>query len=409
MLCGELRAIASKSHAHRLLICAAFSKEPCEIICRDVSDDILATVSCLNALGAEITRKGSSFFVRPVKTVPDHADIDCRESGSTLRFLLPVVCVLGISCRIFMSGRLPSRPLSPLYEELIRHGAILSNKGLSPLCVSGKTVGNEYSIKGVVSSQFISGLMLSLAVRGGGAVNIISELQSASYIEMTCECLRKSDIIVKSSDNRIELSGKPALSGVHEAEGDWSNAAFWLCAGAVGAEPVTVSGLDVSSAQGDKRVVSLLRELGSGVTVSGDSVTVSPAPLHAVSIDASDIPDLVPILALVCCAADGISRIYNAGRLRFKESDRIKAVTEVLSAFGADIRETADGFIIHGGKALHGARVSSFGDHRIAMTAAVASLLCSSEIILDGAEAVGKSYPDFFNDFKLLGGRTEFT
>lgn len=406
---GTAAAPASKSHAHRLLICAAFSSEQSSVVCPDAGDDVLATVSCLNALGAEIVQNGSVFTVKPINMPSNGAEIDCRESGSTLRFLLPVICALGIDCRIFMSDRLARRPLMPLCDELVRHGAVISGAGTSLLTVSGGLRDFEFRIPGNVSSQFISGLLLAAAVHGSGKVNITSKLCSANYVDITLRCLETADLRIKRESGRISVCGKPHMKGSHSVEGDWSNAAFWLCAGAIGKKPVSVTGLDLSSAQGDKKILDILYAFGADIAISGNIITVYPSPLRAADIDAADVPDLVPAVSLLCAAADGDSRIYNAARLRDKESDRLTALSSVLSALGADVSETEDGLLIHGGRTLHGARVSSFGDHRIAMTATVASLICDTPVEIDAAEAIGKSYPRFFDDFAALGGRLELT
>lgn len=400
---GRVSAIASKSCAHRMLICAALSEAPSRIVCRELSDDINATAGCLKNLCAEISYKDGEFIVKPFENPAISAKIDCGESGSTLRFLLPVVCALGTQCRIDMHGRLPLRPLSPLYEELVRGGASLSEQGVSPLCVSGKLHENRFSISGGVSSQFISGLLLALPLLGGGQVDITSKLESASYVDITLDCMKRFGIETSISESSISVSGGYVSPGRLSVEGDWSNAAFWLCAGALSEKPVAVCGLDPDSPQGDRKILDVLRAFGACVSV-GDGIGVSPSRLHAASIDASDIPDLVPVTAVLAAAADGESRIYNAARLRLKESDRLMSVTHMLGALGADIRETDDGLIIHGGSPLSGGTVSSFGDHRIAMSAAVASLLCDGKVIIDGAETVGKSYPGFFDDFSALGG-----
>lgn len=402
-LSGSVAAIAAKSCAHRLLICAALSGEPCSIECSELSEDINATADCLKKLCADISYDGRCFSVKPFENRPVSAVIDCSESGSTLRFLLPVISALGLDCEIHMHGRLPKRPLSPLYEELVRAGAVMSEQGSSPLHIKGKMSENSFNIAGNISSQFISGLLLALPVIGGGEVNITSKLESASYVNITLDCLRRFGIEVSASESRICVSGKYHAPTGLCVEGDWSNAAFWLCAGALGSEPIAVSGLDLASPQGDRKILDVLRSFGADITV-GDEIRVSPSALRAANIDAADIPDLVPVSAVLAAGACGVSRIYNAGRLRLKESDRLKTVTQMLTALGADISETADGLIICGGKRLSGGRVSSCGDHRIAMSAAVASLLCENDIVIEQAEAVNKSYPRFFDDLTALGG-----
>lgn len=403
---GEIRAVASKSVAHRMLICAAFANTETRIFCGELNADIEATVACLEALGAQIKRVGQYLEVRRAPKLLKNAVLPCGESGSTLRFLIPVCAFLGADASFLMSGRLPERPLSPLREELEKCGVEFSEAGSNPMPVRGQVRNNEFNIRGDVSSQFISGLMLGLAVSGGrGRINIIGELQSAPYVDITADVLRAFGVTVSSSDNCYEIDASGGLSSDGEltVEGDWSGAAFPLCLGAVGKNPVTLTGLDPDSRQGDKYIVEILEKMGAGIERREDRVTVYPSALRGVRIDARQIPDLVPVAAVLCALAEGESIIYNAERLRIKESDRLLAVAQTLNTLGAKVRETSDGLAIVGVPSLSGGVVSSFGDHRIVMSAAVASVRCVEDVTILGAEAVEKSYPTFFEDMKALG------
>ena len=403
---GTVKAIASKSAAHRLLICAAFADAPTILRCEEINEDICATVRCLEALGAVITREAPFYRVTPIQSLQKNASLDCGESGSTMRFLVPVACMLGVHASFVMAGRLPQRPLSPLREELERHGIMFSAAGTNPLLCRGALTETDFVIPGNVSSQFISGLLFALAVSGKtGSIRIEGRLESAPYVDMTSDALRQFGILVKRTDSLIQIDENNGLHSPSEApvEGDWSNAAFPLCLGAIGTAPITVCGLDRHSRQGDRAIVNLLRRFGARVTEQGDSVTVSPAPLHGMEIDASQIPDLVPILATVASVAKGTTTIYNASRLRIKESDRLQAVRMFLNALGGKLTETPDGLIIEGVEHLQGGVVSSFGDHRIAMSAAVASLLCQEDVVIENAQAAAKSYPGFWKDMRSLG------
>jgi len=375
--------------------------------CGETSDDIDATAACLTALGAEVSYNwGEGFSVKPLKP-RGQAILDCGESGSTLRFMLPICCALGVSAEFHMRGRLPSRPMSPLLEELTAHGCTFDGVGGSPLKTSGKLRGGEFNLPGNVTSQFISGLLFALPLLDcDSRINVAGRLESEPYIDMTLDALRVFGIKVESEDGYYVVRGgqKYRSPGTVHVEGDWSNAAFWLCAGAIGKGGMTCTGLNFSSKQGDMAILNLLKRFGAEVTCSDNTVTVKPADLCGIRIDASDTPDLVPILSVVASVAHGETVIYNAERLRIKESDRLRTVTETLRALGADIAQTPDGLTINGKKALHGGTVSSFGDHRIAMTAAVASRVCEGPVIIDGAEAVDKSYPGFWEDFSALGG-----
>lgn len=396
---GEVSAVASKSYAHRLLICAALSKEPSQIICNNACVDVMSTVNCLEALGARF--EGSRVIPIDRSALPSSPVLPCGDSGSTLRFLMPIAAALGCGGKFEVSESLVSRPMGALTEELRRHGVIIENGN-----VSGKLHDNEFSIRGDISSQFISGLLMALPLIGGGVVNITSDIQSSKYIDITTSCLRMANIYVNQIGSRIEVSGEYDLRGTHLVEGDWSAAAFWLCAGAVGNKPVSVSGLNFASLQGDRGITDILHRFGARLEYSeaNSTVKVFPAPLSACNIDASEIPDLIPVLSVVCAAAEGESRIYNAARLRYKESDRLRAIYIMLTSLGADVTELPDGLIICGGKKLRGGKVRSFNDHRIAMSAAVASLICQGEVEIDELDCVKKSYPDFKRDFISLGG-----
>ncbi len=403
---GTLPAIASKSVAHRLLICAAFADGDTVIRCDEINEDISATVRCLSSLGAKIVRDAPFYRVSPILELQKNAHLDCGESGSTLRFLVPLTCMLGADASFVMAGRLPDRPLSPLREELERGGIVFSDIGSNPLVCRGVLQTTDFTISGSVSSQFISGLLFALAVSGkGGVIHIDGALESKPYLALTVDALRQFGAVIDQTDNEFSVLPNRGLRSPKRAvvEGDWSNAAFPLCMGAVGKEAVTVTGLLANSYQGDRAIVDLLARFGANVTEKDGAITVSPAPFHGITIDASQIPDLVPVLAVVASVASGRTVICNASRLRLKESDRLQTTAALLSSLGAKIQETADGLVIDGVGSLRGGAVSAARDHRIAMSAAVASLVCTSPILLDGADAVSKSYPDFWRDMKSLG------
>lgn len=406
---GTLPAFPSKSEAHRYLICAALADAPTRIICTQTNDDIDATAACLNALGATVTRTEDGFSVTPIRHAPTVADVDCGESGSTLRFLLPVIAALGTSARMHLHGRLPERPLSPLYELLEQNGVALSAKGSNPLLISGRLSGTQFSIDGGVSSQFISGLLFALPLLDRDtpcSIRLLGRVESRPYLNMTLAALAAFGIPVDEHDGVLTLPAHSHFTspGTLAVGGDWSGAAPWLCMGAVGKHPVTVTGLDIASGQGDKAILSVLSDMGASVSVDKDArtVTVTPAPLHGIALDASHVPDLVPVIAATAALADGTTCISGAARLRIKESDRLMATATVLGTLGADIRQTDDGLIISGKPTLDGGSVDAFGDHRIAMTAAVASLGCKQPVKLDGAQAVAKSYPTFWEQLSAL-------
>jgi len=388
-LMGQIWAIASKSAAHRLLICAALSAGNTRIVCKETSADIEATAACLRALGFGVCYESGAYHVSKASEIKENAYLDCGESGSTLRFILPVVCALGKGATLKMRGRLAERPLSPLWEELERHGCKLSRPAPDEIAVQGALSGGRFEIAGDVSSQFISGLLFALPLVSGGEIKILGKLESEGYVSMTRSALSTFGVSVKFSENVFSVPPAAYITpGEVVTEGDWSNGAFWLCARAIGND-VSCSGLDDSSAQWDKFAPSAAAEIMRGNA----------------KIDAQNIPDLVPILSVVAAAAPGETKFFNAARLRIKESDRIFSTVQMLKSLGAEAFETKDGLVVRGGAPLRGGRVSSFNDHRIAMSAAICSTICEKDVIIEDAQAVSKSYPAFWDDFEALGGK----
>ena len=391
-LAGTIPAIASKSQAHRLLICAALADGPTAVACPTLSADIAATADCLRALGAAILYRDGVFSVLPIAAVPDHPTLDCGESGSTLRFLLPVVCALGANASIKMHGRLPERPLSPLWEELERHGAGLSRPEPDVIAVEGRLTPGNYTLAANVSSQFISGLLFALPLLAGAStVTLTGPLESASYITMTVRALGQFGLDCSLTGNifTVPCRARYASPGHVAVEGDWSNAAFWVVADRICGGTLDVTGLAPDSPQGDRAVLDLAGRIGAGNAV----------------IDCRDVPDLVPVLSVLAAVTPGSTRFINAGRLRIKESDRLAATVGLLRALGGEAEELPDGLVITGRPRLTGGQVDSANDHRIAMSAAVAALACEGPVLLRGAQAVNKSYPAFWDDYARLGGK----
>ncbi len=405
---GSVEVPASKSQAHRLLIAAALGTGETEISCDGISRDISATIACLNALGADISDCGGGLLrVRPIQAPPRGARaLSCGESGSTLRFLLPVAGALGAEAEFHMEGRLPQRPLAPLDGELISHGMDIALDGDVLRCRGKLTAGN-YSIPGNISSQYISGLLLALPyLEGDSVLTVTGDIESGAYISMTEDALRLAGIdLGKSGRNYVIKGGQRArLPERLRVEGDYSNAAFFLCIGALSEKGVTVSGLSENSLQGDRAALDILRRFGAEVETDGQSISVRGGRLRGCVIDAAPIPDLIPALSAVAAAAEGETRVINAARLRLKESDRLSATARMLNGLGGDVTELEDGLIIRGGKGLSGGKVDSCGDHRIAMSAAVAACVCSGPVAVDGSECVQKSYPRFWRDYGALTG-----
>ena len=378
---GQINAIPSKSQAHRLLICAAFSDSPTTIFCPETNRDIEATAGCLRALGAGITRTQDSYIVSPVSSYPEAADLYCDESGSTLRFLLPIAGALGTDTTFHMEGRLPKRPLSPLWEEMERMGCVLSRPTDTTIRCTGQLRPGKYSIDGSVSSQFITGLLFALALIPGNCnLAITGKIESKPYITMTENAIAA----FRSNKNNTIPFHSP---GNVQVEGDWSNAAFFHAANALGSD-ITINGLDPDSAQGDRAVMTCLKQLEQDTVIS-----------------AADIPDLVPILAVTAGAKSGVL-FTDIARLRLKESDRVATVVSMLKSLGAGASPDENTLRISHGT-YKSCTIDAAGDHRIAMAAAIAATVATGPVTILGAECVSKSYPSFWEEFKTLGGQYE--
>ena len=384
-LTGTLQIIPSKSQAHRLLICAAFADRETEILCPETNEDISATAECLNALGATICRTESGYQVIPVREIPEKAVLNCRESGSTLRFLLPIAGALGVETTFQMAGRLPERPLFPLDKEMERMGCQITRPERNSLLCTGRLHPGAYSIAGDVSSQFISGLMFALVLLDGpSTLEITGKIESKPYIEMTRKALLRFGAHMEGSS--ISPSFPLKSPGEITVEGDWSNGAFFVAANALGNE-ILIHGLNDNSPQGDRVCKDILS---------------SNAPI---CISASDIPDLVPILSVAAAARNG-GRFTDITRLRLKESDRVASTIAMLGAFGIYAEADENTLTVFPGK-FHGCTVNSHNDHRIAMSAAIAATMADAPVTILGAECVSKSYPAFWEVYRTLGGNYE--
>ncbi len=392
---GIVTAPPSKSHVHRLLIAAALCEagQMTGVHCPAENEDISATVRCLSALDTDIAWENGWFRVtRDSPLFRFHADwpLDCGESGSTLRFLLPLCAQkphdAAHPVTLTGSGRLPSRPNGPLLTALRAHGAQIHGDFL-PLTVDGGLFSGDFTLPGAVSSQYFTGLLFALPLLSGDStLRYTSPLESMPYVALTLSVLRQFGIRIEEMENgwRVPGNQKYTSPGAAEAEGDWSAAAFWLGADVLGSE-VTVDGLNPASCQGDKAIQALLARIGG-------------------AIDVTDTPDLMPIVSAVAAAMPGKETVITGGaRLRLKESDRIAAMAETIRALGGSAEETPDGLVIHGTN-LRGGAVDGRRDHRIVMSAAIAATACQGPVSIRGAEAVNKSYPNFWRDFEALGG-----
>lgn len=385
-LYGKISAISSKSQAHRLLICSAFADKTTDLYCANTNEDIEATAACLRSLGADIQRHDGTYTIVPIKELPVTADLFCRESGSTLRFMLPIVGALGVDTVFHLEGRLAKRPLSPLWEEMERMGCTLSRPTENTIRCCGKLCAGTYTIAGNVSSQFITGLLFATSLMNEAShLEITGKLESLPYISMTLATMAVFSISIR--DYHIPGGAYFISPGRIAVEGDWSNGAFFLCANALG-NRIDITGLDPASTQGDKAVAEILSRIDT-------------QPI----VDAADIPDLVPVLAITGGAKNGI-RFTNIRRLRLKESDRVATVCAMLEQLGGRTEATENELIVYPAQ-YHGCTIDAAGDHRIAMSAAIAASVASDRVTILGAQCVAKSYPEFWNDYRKLGGNYE--
>lgn len=406
-LSGRVTIPPSKSAAHRAIICASLACGISRITNISLSDDIAATIGAMRALGAVIKEDGNRLTIDGSHTLKTSAAvIDCIESGSTLRFLIPIAAAGGIHATFTGRGRLPQRPIGIYTDCLPAHGITCETAGGLPLTTSGTLQPGRFSLRGDVSSQFITGLLLALPLLcGDSEIVLTTPLESKPYVDMTLATQRAFGIQIEQTEQGFIVPGNQRYRACdYRVEGDYSQAAFFLMAGAMGSA-ICCCGLSEQSTQGDQACIPLCTAFGGQVSWKDGDLCAVPGKLHGIEIDAMDIPDLVPALAVCASVADGTTRIYNAARLRIKESDRIEAVCNMLTCLGGCARQTDDGLLITGVSQLRGGTVDACGDHRIAMAAAIAATRCTDDVLIDGYESVRKSYPNFFEDYQTLGGR----
>ena len=403
---GTLTPPPSKSAAHRLLIAAALAGEG-RVRGLSLSADMEATLRAVRGLGVSVRLDGDAacFAPAPPSSSPSPLPVDCGESGSTLRFLIPLYAVRGIPAVFTGHGRLPERPLGVYADCLPPHGVTLSAASGLPLTVTGRLTGGDFALPGDVSSQFITGLLFALPLcREDSRIRLTTPLESAGYVDMTLQVLRQAGIRVEPLEDGWFIPGSQTYRPLDTAvESDWSQAAFLLAAGALGGE-VTLTGLNPASAQGDREALSLFRRFGAAVEEAPGRIVCRKAPLHGIDIDAAQIPDLVPVLAVTAALADGVTHITGAARLRLKESDRLAAVADGIRRLGGRVEESPDSLTISGVSRLAGGRAEGYNDHRIVMALSMAALGCEAPVTVTDAQSVAKSWPAFFEDYRAIGG-----
>ncbi len=380
---GDLTCVSSKSYAHRQIISAMLSDEPTEIHINGFSDDIMRTLDAIKSLGAEYIIDNNIVNIIPPKSFSENALVDCGESGTTARIMLPLCAAITKSATVVGRGRLPERPFDDITKVLRERGSFVTDDKL-PITVSKGLKPGVFSIAGNVSSQYITGLMFALTkLSEGSVISLTTELKSSAYVDITMDVLKSFgvDVIKQGKDFLVPKADFVSPKTI-EAEGDWSNAAFWIVANKLGCD-IRLTNLKNDSCQGDKRIMDIL---------------------NSFEIDVDPSPDLFPILAVLAAGRQGRTTLYNIERLRFKESDRVEAVSCMLTSLGCSVDVFENRVEIFGTGELLGGTVNSYNDHRIVMAAAVASVISKGEIIIQSAEAVNKSYPTFFSEFKRLGG-----
>jgi 3-phosphoshikimate 1-carboxyvinyltransferase len=406
LLKGDIKIPPSKSLCHRAIIAAALAQGQSIISNVVLSEDILATIGGVRALGAIVTINQDQLIIEGCRLESSqNCIIDCNESGSTLRFLMPISLLSNNAVSFVGRGNLSSRPLEP-YIEIFKEQDIFYSDTSLPMTIKGCLNPGIFKLKGSISSQFITGLMFALPLLEEDSTVLITEpLESKSYIDLTIDVLNSFGIsIINNNYKSFFIKGKQEYRNtLYTVEGDYSQAAFWLAAGALGGD-VSCTGLSQNSKQGDRAILQLLKTAGACIEISDSHIKAEPLALQAFEIDISQCPDIAPILAVIAALSEGTSKITGAARLRIKECDRLKAITTELNKLGAQVFEEKDSLTITGMRRLRGGDVTSWGDHRIAMALAIAAIKCEEPVMIHNSNAVDKSYPNFFDDYKMLGG-----
>lgn len=404
---GTVNVPPSKSDVHRAIICAAMANGVSRISPVALSNDIKATIGCIKALGADAVLENNVLTVDGTNMYKNKtALLDCGESGSTLRFFIPIAAVGNINATFVGKGKLPQRPIGIFTEALPKAGTVCKTEGGLPLEIKGQLKSGIFEIPGNVSSQFITGLLLALPIlEGDSEIVLTSPLESVGYIAMTIRTMKQFGVNIQATEKGWHIKGGQTYKSYnYTTDGDWSQAAFFMVLGAIGGK-VTVKGVAKDSTQGDKKCAEILARFGAKITQLDNEVTVEKGELKAITIDASQIPDLVPVLSVCAAFAEGTTKIINAERLRIKECDRLKATAELLNNLGGKVKELSDGLEITGVSSLKGGNVNGYNDHRIVMSAAVCAARSDGDITATFAMSINKSYPDFYIDYNSIGGK----
>ncbi|WP_053957715.1 3-phosphoshikimate 1-carboxyvinyltransferase [Inediibacterium massiliense] len=413
VLNGKVKIPPSKSMSHRAIICAALAHEESLITHVSLSDDILATLEGVEALGAKVNKRmddDKTYSIRiegAKKIICKKNKIDCKESGSTLRFLIPIGILTKDEMTFTGRGKLMERPLHEYYKIFEKQDIKYdTDNGKLPLTIKGNLKGDIFKVRGDVSSQFITGLLFALPLlKEDSKIIVTTSLESKSYIDLTIQMMSQFGVDIKKDKKDYWIQGNQEFKpSTYKVEGDFSQGAFFMVAGILGGN-IRCMDLLIDSLQGDKAIIDIIKKMGGEIFVEGNDIVTKASKTHGITIDVSQCPDLVPAICVLASLSKGTTKIVNAKRLRIKESDRLKAMATELNKLGGCVKEFEDGLEIVGKESLIGGEVDSWNDHRIAMALGIVSIRCKHPVVIKNSHAVKKSYPEFWEDFKRLGGK----
>ena len=410
---GTIASIPAKAHAHRALICAALANSSSTILLSRTSKDINATMDSLRGLGAHVVYENKVVTVTP-GPVPTKGNVAPHESGTTLRLLLPVAASICNEVDVDAKGRLPDRPLEPMLGEMKAHGVTFS-QDKPPFTMTGRLQGGEFGMVGDVSSQFFSGLLLAAPQCEGATITSTTPLQSRDYVTLTTTTMADFGVTVDHIPARgtvqesFTVTANATFKGQsnYQIEGDWSNTAIWMVAAAMTGQAITITGMNKNSVQADRRIMQVIESAGCTITWDGMNITVSGRASKPIHADLEQMPDMLPVMAALACSIQGESSFVNGARLRLKESDRLEAVANLVRDLGGTVREDGDDLYIIGSGILKGGQGDCVNDHRLVMAGTLMALISETPVILQDSEAITKSYPDFFEDWNMLGGNAQ--
>lgn len=406
-LSGSVTAPPSKSELHRAIICAALSRGVCAIYPIVLSNDVLATINAIKAFGASVEFVDGRLLINAKNMFTlDHPTIDCNESASTLRFLIPLASISGTKVTLTGSGTLSKRPIDTYLHLLPKLGVdIHTEDGSIPVTVNGKLKAGKIELPGNISSQFITGLLFVLPLLSSDSEIILTTpLESEGYVDMTISVMKKFSVKVEKTKTGFFIKGNQTYKATdYKTEGDWSSAAFWILAGALGGN-IEISGLDLRSRQPDKNILHVMSRFGVRMAYKDNKLKVHGGSLKATDVYLAQFPDLAPVLAVTAAKAVGLTKIWGASRLKIKESNRIDSLCKNLKKMSVNTEAISDGLLVSGASLFKESKVDGFNDHRIVMAMAVAGSCAKGKITITDTQCVHKSYPEFFEDFEKLGG-----